>query len=338
MIYFYTFFFSFLFTIIFTPFVIVFAKKFRILDFPLSPRKLHKNPTPLLGGIAIFASFVILAFFLASQGYILGPEFSSQMFLAVIFGGLILIVGGYVDDTYNLNPRQQFFFHALAVLAILAAGIHIRYITNPFGGVILIPSVIGIIITVFWLFGVMYTTKFLDGLDGLVSGISVIASIIIFIVSLWWDKSQSGTSFLAIILAGAALGFLLFNFHPAKIFLGEGGSLFLGFILGVLSIITGSKIATTFLILCLPVIDTFWVIIERVRMRASPVRGDRRHFHYRLLDSGIEYRKIVLFIYFTTLIFGLSSLLLNTKGKIISIILFITISTLLIKRVYIKKS
>lgn len=324
-------------TAIFTPMVAILAKKFRVIDYPSSPRKLHENPTPLLGGIAIYAAFTLTAFFLASRGYILGLDFSYTMFLAVIFGGLILIIGGYFDDKYNLKPSQQFIFHALAILVVLSAGIHIKFVTNPFGGVIFIPYFFGILITLLWLFGVMYTTKFLDGLDGLVSGISVIAGMIIFVVSLWWDKNQSGTSFLAVILAGAALGFLFFNFHPAKIFLGEGGSLFLGFILGVLSIITGSKIATTFLILCLPLIDSFWVIMGRIRHGISPVRGDRRHFHYRLLDSGVGYQKAVLFIYFTTLIFGISSLFLNTKGKIISIIIFIFISSLLIKRIYVKK-
>ena len=162
----------------------------------------------------------------------------------------------------------------------------------------------------------IYTTKFLDGLDGLVSGIGTLGALILFIVSLFWDVPMSATSVLCLILAGALLGFLKYNFYPAKIFLGEAGSTFIGFMLGVLAIISGAKIATALLIMGIPVLDVIWVIIRRLISHKHFYAGDRKHFHFRLLDAGLSHRQAVLFLYALTLIFGSSSLFLQSQDKI----------------------
>lgn len=334
MAYFNSFIFPFLLSLVLTPLVIYVARRFRIMDFPMEWRKTHAKPTPLFGGLAIFLSFFIILFLFINNGSIGEKALPKNILLGVFVGSIIIMIGGFLDDRYKLAPKHQIIFPTIATFIAIVSGTHISFITNPSGGVVNIVPVLGFIITFAWLMGMMYTTKFLDGLDGLVSGVTIIASFIIFIVSLFWDIKNSGTSHMSLMLAGAALGFLIYNFYPAKIFLGEGGSIFLGYMIGVLSIISGSKIATSILIMGLPIIDTLYVIIRRIRQGKSPAVGDREHFHYTLLDSGISQRKAVSIIYCTTLLFGLSSLFLNTKGKIIAICVLIITSIFLIKKLY----
>lgn len=305
-------------SVVFTPSIKKLALQKEIVDYP-TPRKIHQKPIPLLGGLAIFLSFTITTLIFWSLGRISDLKISDTDIAAILLAGMILMIGGFLDDKYNLKPKQQFIFPILAILIVLLAGIKIQYITNPFGGVIEFPLSLGIILAGLWLLGMVYTTKFLDGLDGLVSGVTVIGAIIIFIVSLFWDIPLSGTSVLAIILAGAALGFLPFNWQPAKIFLGEGGSVFCGFMLGVLAIISGSKVATALLIMGIPILDVLWVIVRRIWQGKSPALADRKHLHFRLLDIGLTHRQAVTFLLCLTTAFGITALFLHTKGKIIAL-------------------
>jgi len=309
---------AFFLALLFTPLVKKIARKKNIVDYP-APRKIHQKPIPLLGGLALFLSFSLTAIIFWRLGHIEDIRISATSVIAILAGGLILMIGGYLDDRFNLKPWQQFIWPFLAVLLVLAAGIKIQYVTNPLGGVIKFPVYLGTITAFFWLLGMIYTTKFLDGLDGLVSGVTAIGAIIIFIVSLYWDVKYSGTSILALILAGACLGFLVFNWHPAKIFLGEGGSVFCGFMLGILAIISGSKIATALLIMGIPILDVFWVIIRRIIQGYSPTHPDSRHLHFRLLDIGLNHRQAVIFLYLLTTAFGVTSLFLHSKGKLIAL-------------------
>jgi len=310
-------------TLFFTPLIRKAALRWNIVDQP-SPRKIHSQPIPLLGGSAIFLSFTLAVIIFWLFGFVTDVKISGYDLMAILAAGLILIVGGFLDDKYNLKPSRQIIFPILAVIISLGFGIRIQYVTNPLGGITEFSLVLGTIIAGLWLLGMIYTTKFLDGLDGLVSGVTFIGSIIIFAVSLSWDIPQSGTSVMALILAGCALGFLFYNWHPAKIFLGEGGSVFCGFILGTLAIISGSKIATALLIMGVPIIDVAWVILRRLWQGRSPVSPDRKHLHYRLLDFGLSQRQTVALLYLITGAFGLTSLFLHTKGKIIAL-LFLTI-------------
>lgn len=337
MIFVVAFFTPFFLALLFTPIVMHIAHRGNIVDKPSGIRKLHQKTVPLLGGTAIFFAFFLTVFGLWHFGVLINGTVTAQTLLAIFLGGMIIMIGGALDDIFNLPPAHQLFFSLLALIIVLFGGIRIIFITNPFGGVIDIPFVMGEILTFLWIFGMMYTTKFLDGLDGLVTGISVIASLVIFVVSLFWDKEFSGTSLLSLALAGACLGFLFYNFHPAKIFLGDGGSVFLGFMLGILSVLTGSKIATAFLVMGLPIVDAFWVIYRRIKQGKSPMIGDRKHFHFKLLDSGMSHRKTVLFLYAISCIFGVSALFLNSKGKVIAIIVLVVTASLLIQLVYFKR-
>jgi UDP-GlcNAc:undecaprenyl-phosphate GlcNAc-1-phosphate transferase len=170
-----------------------------------------------------------------------------------------------------------------------------------------------------WLFGMMFTTKFLDGLDGLVAGIVTIAAVVMYLVSLqpqWYDPQ---VAMLSIIFAGTCLGFLIWNFNPAKIFLGEGGSLMTGFILGCLAIISKSKIAVTFMVVGIPMIDVIRVIIIRLRKGKPVYMGDREHLHYRLLESGLSHRQSVLLLYAISSLFGMIALFLQTERQFIAL-------------------
>jgi len=212
-------------------------------------------------------------------------------------------------------------------------GIMVKYITNPFfagtgpyGRALFyfdwlnLPLLsFSVFFSFLWLLGMIYTTKFLDGLDGLATGIGTIGALILFIVSLFWDVPMSGTSILCLILAGSLLGFLKYNFQPAKIFLGEGGSTFIGFMLGVLAIISGGKIATALLIMGIPILDVLLVIFQRLFSHRHIYEGDRKHLHFRFLDAGFSQRQTVFLLYFLTLIFGSSAIFLQSQYKMVAI-------------------
>ena len=328
---------SFILAVFLTPKIRQLALKYNILDIPSEPRKIQVSHVPLLGGLAIYFSYLITLLFSWWIGWLSDGIIKTSQILAIIFGGLIIIIVGFLDDKYNLKIKSFGGPLLAAILAVLM-GISIKYVTNPFlagtgpygRALFYFAPQIGALASFLWLLGMMYTTKFLDGLDGLVSGIGAIGAIILFIVSLFWDVPQSATSVLALILAGSCLGFLIYNWHPAKIFLGESGSIFIGFMLGILAIISGAKIATTLLIMGIPILDVIWVIFRRIiNEHKSPFLADRKHLHFRLLDVGMSQTQAVLFLYFLTMFFGVSSLFLQSQYKIIALFVLFVVMLLL---------
>lgn len=291
------------------------AVKSGITDRPGIERKIHKEKIPLLGGVAIFLSFFIILYF--SQDILLIGDLEMSHWLGFFIGGGFLMLGGYLDDKYNLKPKYQIIFPLLAVLAVVAGGVGVEKITNPFGGYIYLRYFSSVLIII-WLLGMMYTTKLLDGVDGLVTGVTAIGGIIIFLFTMTTKYYQPDIGLAALVLAAACLGFLIFNWHPAKIFLGEGGSLFLGYALGVLAIISGGKIAIALLVMGIPIMDVAWTIIRRILDKKNPFKfADKKHLHFRLLDLGFSQRKTVLLYYGFATIFGLSALFLQSKGKLL---------------------
>ena len=311
------------------------ALYFNIVDLPDSGsatgRKIHTTATPLLGGLAIFFAYFILLFIFSSH-FLSGNLRLSHLF--GFFGGALIIVsGGALDDKYNLRPSRQIIFPLLAIAAVIAGGVEIAKITNPFGGFLNLQSLalISPLIIALWLLGMMYTTKLLDGVDGLVSGISAIGGFIIFLFTLTTRYYQPDIAFASILLAGTVFGFLIFNWHPAKIFLGEGGSLLLGYILGVLAIISGGKIAIALLIMGIPILDVAWTIIRRLANGKNPFRfADQKHLHHRLLALGLGQRKTVLIFYGLSLLFGLSGLFLQSRGKFWALMIIVAVMSLLV--------
>lgn len=306
-------------------------------------RKIHVRPVPLLGGLAIFASFFLLLAYLShTPGAVTGVHILPKYLWGMFIGATVLMVGGYFDDRYKLSPGLQIISPLIATVVVIVSGIGIRFIANPFGGVLHLDSVNipiltfhGIayhltlwadLFTFLWLLGMMYTTKFLDGLDGLVAGITTLGSLTVFLLSIRPPVLQSETAMLSVVLAGACAGFLLWNWHPARVFLGEGGSLLTGFLLGILAIVAGSKIATALLIMGIPILDVVWVIVRRLCIdRTSPFRtADRKHLHFRLLDVGFSHRTAVLFLYSLVVIFSTTTLIFHGIQKVIALVVLAT--------------
>lgn len=346
--------------VLLTPLIRRIAIRISAVDDPASDptRKLHPRVTPLLGGVAVIAAANLTWLVLLLAGQFTDTEFPAKYVVGLIGASLFLAIGGFLDDRLKLRPGPQIFWPIAAILVVGLAGIGVEFITNPFGGLLYLDQVqwdvwtnpFGVayqltlwadLFTFVWLLGAMYTTKILDGLDGLVSGVGVIGALIIFLLTQQPFVDQPAVGLIALSLAGAAGGFLLFNWHPAKIFLGESGSLFIGFVLGVLSIISGGKIATALLILGLPILDLAWVIFRRATIRhASPfTTADRSHLHFRLLDAGLSVRQSVVLLYAITAMFGLSTLfvagpmkVLTLAGNIIVLILLASWVTVRIQR------
>ncbi len=313
------------------------ALRYDIVDAPTSERKIQIGHVPLLGGLAVYASFILTLLIVWPLGWLSDGEITPTQIIGIIIAGLIICLVGFLDDKYNLKTKSFFGPFAAGLIAV-AAGIIVSYVTNPFvqgtgpfgRSLLYFSGILGPVISFLWLLGMMYTTKFLDGLDGLVSGVGVIGSVILFNVSLFWDVPQSATSILCLMLTGSCLGFLFYNWHPASIFLGESGSVFIGFMLGVLSIISGGKIATALLIMGIPILDVIWVVGRRIfKERKSPFSGDRKHLHFRLLDIGFSHRGAVLFLYFLSLIFGVSSIFLQSQNKIVALIILLIVMFIL---------
>lgn len=324
---------------LFSRLVIFIAQHFNILDYPKDLRKIHSQPMPLLGGLAIYFSFGLSILWLMKNNQLLDERMSWSLVGWFLLAGLILMVNGFLDDRYNLPAKYTILGPILASLVMIVGGLRIAYITSPSGGVLYLNSffsslgglgyLLPFLLTFLWLMGLTYTTKLLDGLDGLASSIGLIASLVIFIVSLSWDVVGSTTSLLALALGGALFGFLFLNWYPAKLFLGEGGSTFIGFALGVLSIISGSKIATALLVMGLPVLDIIWVMLRRWRQGKPFWHGDQQHLHFRLLAAGLSQRQVVIFLSLISLAFGLVSILFTTRAKISALFILLILMFLL---------
>jgi UDP-GlcNAc:undecaprenyl-phosphate GlcNAc-1-phosphate transferase len=318
-----------------TPFVRRIALRYGIVDHP-GKRKVHQQPIAYLGGLAIFLAFVIaVAAHLA---------FSRQLD-ALLVGCAILVVVGAIDDVRGLSPWVKLAWQFLAAAVALAGGIGITSFTNPLGGEIVLNhwrfgvTLVGVhfhisplanALSLLWMVGLANTINFLDGLDGLACGVSGIAATIMFVLSVGPHVHQPGVALLAIILAGSAFGFLPYNFHPAKIFMGDSGALFLGLILAMLAIYSGTKLATAVLVLGFPIIDALWAVLRRLYHHTSPFRADRRHFHHLLLDVGLSQRQAVLILYVVSVAFGTIALFSGSFAKLIALIILVLIMALAI--------
>ena len=298
------------------------ASRFGVVDRPSGGRKIHARPIPLLGGIAIYATISVLVLLaLRHTNWLTGGEITATHYAGFLLGGLILMLGGYLDDRYGLPPRHAIVAPVLAAVVVIAFGIEITKLTNPLGGVIVLEHWQSDAIVFIWLMVVMYTTKFLDGLDGLATGVSAIGALMVMFLALSAAYFQPDVAMLSAICLGSFLGFLAFNFHPAKIFLGEGGSTFVGFVVGTLAVISGGKLATALLVIAIPMLDVVWIVVRRFRAggMSQVFKGDRKHLHHRLLDRGWSQRQIVSAYYLVAIVFGCSALFLQSREKLIAL-------------------
>ncbi|MFA6422995.1 MAG: MraY family glycosyltransferase [Patescibacteria group bacterium] len=310
---------SLLITLILTPMIRRWAIGKKYYDQP-NERKIHTNPIPRLGGIAIFLSWLIVTITI----YIIDPNllhFSTEKLLGidknllgVIIGALILFITGVVDDIKGMKPPVKLVLIIIASSVVALCGIKIWWFSNPFGNLLVLGSW-SFVFVVLWVTLIVNVLNWLDGIDGLATGVSIIAAIVLFLLSISDNVNQPSISILLSVFAGSLIGFLPYNFNPAKIFLGDSGSLFLGFIIAIAAIISGGKVATAFLVLGLPIIDVFWVIIGRIMHKKSPMKADRTHLHHRLLDAGFSQKQIVILFYLVSATFGYLALKNTTLGK-----------------------
>ena len=292
------------------------AQSLRVVDRPDQPRKLHSRPTPLLGGVGIFLSFWAIVLFLIFNP-VFGIERISNGLIAALISGIIILLVGIADDLRPLPAKVRLLFVATAILFVaFHAAPWLTKITNPFGGYFALGKIVSGTLIFFWLMGTTYTVKILDGLDGLAAGVAGIGAFIIFLLASVTKFYQPNVALVAAIFLAACLGFLIFNFYPAKIFLGESGSMFLGFMLGVLAVISGGKIATALLVMAIPILDLARVAYVRIKRKQSVFIGDREHLHFRLLDAGFSHRQAVLFLYCLSFLFGITTLFLSSLHKL----------------------
>ncbi len=306
-----------------TPSIDRFVRSRRILDHP-DARRVHDQPLPRGGGVAVVISFLVVGGGIVALGNALPGmpglrAIQPAHLLGLFAGGILAAVFGFLDDRYDLRARWQLLGQLLLAGVAVIAGITVPYVSNPFGpGNIPFAAPLGIAFTTVWIVGMVNSLNFIDGLDGLSSGIALIAAVTLGLLSLTPQVNQPLVAILCFVLAGGLLGFLRWNFHPAVIFQGTAGVMFLGYVLAVLAILGSAKIIVALLVLAVPIIDTFWVIVRRLSSGRSPFTPDRGHIHHRLLDLGLSHRSTVLLIYLVCATLGLMSLFVSTGTGVLA--------------------
>lgn len=300
---------GFMVTLLSTPLVRILAHKVGAVDIP-NHRKVHNKPMPRMGGVAIYLGFVAAILLLVDL---------STRVMGLLLGGTIILLLGIVDDIKDISPKTKLLGQTAASLVVILFGIKIEFITNPFDSLIFLGS-LSIPITLFWLVGVTNAVNLIDGLDGLASGISAIALFTFSYIA--YVNGQFTVSLLTFLLAGCILGFLRYNFYPATIFLGDSGSMFLGFniaalaVFGFLKGVTLIALVIPLIILGVPIFDTLFAIVRRRRDRRPIFQADKKHIHHRLLNRGLSHWQAVLVIYLLSLCFSASALWFSLNIKL----------------------
>jgi UDP-GlcNAc:undecaprenyl-phosphate GlcNAc-1-phosphate transferase len=285
-------------------------------------RRVNLHPMPRGGGLAVAASFIAVVALIAisnpaASDVPLPATLGPGQLAILLAGGALAAILGAIDDVLDLRARWQFLGQLAVAALVVLAGIQVGSIDNPFGsGKIPLEGLWAAAFTIVWIMGIVNSINFIDGLDGLSSGIGVIAAITLGILSLTQSPSQPFVALLCFALAGALIGFLRWNFHPASIFAGTSGVMFVGFTLATLSVLGTAKVAVALLVLGVPIIDTFWIIVRRMAAGRSPFTPDRGHIHHRLLDLGLSHRQTVLLIYAICAGLGALSLILSVAGQV----------------------
>ena len=312
-------------TLLVTPIVRRYATRLGVVDRP-EARRVHKRIVARGGGIAIGFAFISVSALMLALNQIAGLHFVDESKVglrqvAALLGGAALALGiGFLDDKYQLRARWQFLGQfALAGLAV-ALGMVVTLLNVPYAsnGTFQLDDALAAVVTFIWIVGMINSMNFIDGLDGLSSGIALIAALTLGVISLGVGTNtiEPYVALYCFILAGALAGFLRWNFHPAKIFSGTSGIMFVGYTLAVLSILGAGKIAVALLVLGVPIIDTLWTVIRRIAAGRSPFAPDRGHIHHRLLDLGLSHRDTVLVIYGVCLVLAIMSLGLSGTGQL----------------------
>ena len=326
-------------TWVLVPLNIKFSKRIGLIDFP-HERGIHKKNIPVAGGLSLGISIIFfqIIFYLCSILLKLNNEIALNMLKLASGGGLILVLG-FLDDKKKLTARYKLIFQILIVSLMYFLGFRITLLTNPFGmdielGLLSFP------ITVLWFILVINAFNLIDGIDGLASGIAAIVSLVLFSVGIVYSNHFIALSSIA--LLGATLAFLRYNFSPAKIFMGDTGSLFLGFNIAAISVagteqykgITTMTLLIPIIVLVVPLSDTVLAVFRRIKGRKHIFKADKEHLHHKMLNIGLSQKAIALISYFVTFLFGLIAFGFSFASKNILFILLILISLILLITIY----
>jgi UDP-N-acetylmuramyl pentapeptide phosphotransferase/UDP-N-acetylglucosamine-1-phosphate transferase len=321
-----------------------------LVDVPGEERRVHSVAVPRLGGLAMFGAFAVgVGLLFLVNIWMLNPtpnpgdntRFEPWRILFVLLGAAVVTLVMAVDDVRGLRPLTRLLWQVGAALLVIlpalvwpggpnegeaagtvhydqGAGVIALSVQNPFGGSIEFPLVIAVILTAFWLVGVTNTINWIDGLDGLAAGVSAVACAVMFVIT-GPILGQWTLAYLPLVLGAAVLGFLPFNIHPARIFMGDSGAMFLGFTLAVIAIIGGAKMAAALLVLGIPLLDGVYMIIYRLYRGRSPLQADRGHLHHRLLDIGLSQPRVVAIFYALCGTFGILAFLLTSSADTLTL-------------------
>lgn len=319
-------------TAILTPITIKFAYKVGAVDIPKDARKIHSKAMPRMGGLAF-----ILGFFVAIIYVLLTGGITDTTNLFGFFIGLAIIASvGFLDDVYQLKAWQKLIAQMLAAVAVIASGLRICYINIPFLTLYGLNDILSIIITFGWIIGVTNALNLIDGLDGLATGVSAISTLALSVIFILNGASELPI-LLTVALLGGLMGFLPYNFNPAKTFMGDVGSNSLGFILATVSMIGMAKTYTFMaiilpvVILGLPIFDTLFAIVRRVLQHKSIMEPDRGHLHHRLIDAGLTQKQAVLVLYAVTAVLGILAVVIleSSVWKVIVLVAILAVLSVL---------
>ncbi len=313
-----------------TPIAVNFAYKIGAIDVPKDTRRMHKKPIPRLGGLAIFAGFYI-------STLIFCTPYITREIRGMLLGSIVIVALGIFDDVLALKPAQKFGFQLIATAIPVYCGVRITSLPNIIGGgeaYISLNIYMQYIVTIIWMLGILNAVNLIDGLDGLAVGVSAIMSVCVMVIVIL--VQSPAVALLAAALAGSCLGFIPYNFNPAKLFMGDTGSMFIGYTLSVMSVMGLFKayaiiaFAIPFLIFGLPIFDMAFVSIRRVLNGKSPMSADKTHLHHRLIDLGFTHKHAVLIMYAIAAILGLTAVLIAGEGFMRAIVLVLIVSLIVI--------
>ena len=306
-----------------TPIVNILARRMGAVDIPRDERRMHTEPIPRLGGLAIFFGFICSAILFVPMN----PQVQG-----ILLGAVLIVIIGVIDDIVSLSAPVKLVGQILTAIFPVMGGVRIEVLTNfnifsdnPY----IIFGNLAVPITIIWIVGITNAVNLIDGLDGLAVGISSIASISLFVIAIL--VSENMVAMIVAALAGACIGFMPYNINPAKMFMGDTGAMFLGYILGTVSILGLFKFyavisfAVPFLILGLPIFDTGFAIVRRLLKGRSPMSPDRGHLHHRLIDMGFTQKQTVGILYAMSAILGLSAVVLTGSGALKALLLIFTV-------------
>ena len=290
--------------LVMTPVSIWLAPKVGAIDIPKDERRMHVKPVPRFGGVAIFAAIMV-----ASAIFVLPEVANGAKIMGILAGGAIIFVGGVIDDLHELKPKVKLLFQFVSATVVYTFGIRLNFIGATLGGTETIPGSVAVyLLTIIWIVGLVNAMNLIDGLDGLAAGIAAISSLCVAYAGYIHGHYIAATAMLAI--AGGTLGFLPYNFNPAKTFMGDCGSQFLGYCLATFALVQPVKSATVMaialpvMVMGIPIFDTAFAILRRLWRRQPIGQGDKEHIHHRVMQSGFGVKRSVLLLYCISGIMG----------------------------------